>query len=264
MIPVESPHGPGVVGISGGELARYHAFTACWASLYVPEGTRPMLVAGYDTAYNSNDVLRAALEQCVTCLHKHQDGGCAECACPTFVAAQWVNVWDDDHAFQPDTLIRLLDRNVDVCMPLYTQRQPPFHPCIYKAQHEDGSCDIFTWEDLEGKSGLLPIASAGKGGILIRRHVIEKLPDPWFERLGKIGEDHLFFKKCREAGFGVYADLDCGIGHLTPMEVRPHRDAQGRWCGQVDLKRGVTVELWSATYQSTLEAAAPTLIAAGG
>lgn len=223
-----------------------------------------MLVAGYDTAYNSNDVLRAALEQCLTCLHPHQSAACDKCDCQQFVAAQWASIWDDDHTFPADTLIRMLDRNVDVLMPLYTQRQPPFLPCIYKHQHEDGACDIFQWEDLEGKSGLLPIASAGKGGVLVRRHVFEKIADPWFERLGKIGEDHLFFKKCREAGFGVYVDLDCAIGHLTPVELRPFRDSGGRWCGQVDLKRGVTVECWSPTYKSTLEAAAPTLIAAGG
>lgn len=243
MIPIESLHPPGIVGISAAELARYHAFTAAWASLYVPINTRPMLVASYDTAYNSNDIIRAALTQCLTCLK-------TECSCQPRLEAQWVQIFDDDHTFAPDLLIRMLDRQVDVLMPLYTQRQPPFYPCLYKHQHENGSCDIFRWEDLEGLSGLLPIASAGKGGILIRRHVFEKLADPWFERQGNIGEDHLFFRKCHEAGFGVYADLDRPMGHLTTVETRPHQQ-DGKWCGAVDLKRGVTVELWSDTYNGT-------------
>lgn len=235
MIPVDSAHPPGIVGISAGELARYTEFTAMFAGLYVPVGTQVIIAAGYDTAYNSNDIIRGTLEK--------------------FPEAQWIQIWDDDHSCAPDTLLRLLDRQVDVIVPLYTQRQPPGFPCIFKEENADGSFTIFRWEDLEGFSGILPVVSAGKGGVLIRRPVVEKLAGlderdkpEWFERQGKTGEDHLFYKKAREAGFGVYVDLDVWLDHLTSVKFRPHRDSQGHWCAQVDLKRGVTVELWSETY----------------
>ena len=235
MIPVDSRHPPGIVGISCGELARYSAFTASFAGLAAPAGTQIVIACGYDTAYNSNDVIRAL---------------------DTFPEAQWVSIWDDDHVFEADTLLRLLDREADVVVPLYTQRQPPFFPCAFKEEHEDGSFQICRWEDLEGRAGLLPVISAGKGGVLIRRHVIEELSKrderekpEWFERQGKTGEDHFFYKKCREAGFTVSVDLDVTLGHLTPVEVRPFRNEAGQWCGRVDLKRNVTVECWSKEYQ---------------
>jgi len=236
LIPVESPHAPGIVGIAAGELARYTAFTASFAGLAAPVGTQMVVAAGYDVAYNRNDCIRTMLA--------HPE-------------AQWVQMWDDDHVFAADTLLRLLDRNVDVVVPLYTQRQPPFFPCLFKEEHADGSFQICRWEDLEGRDGLMSVVSAGAGGLLVRRHVIEKLAGldarekpEWFERQGKTGEDHLFFKKCREAGFTVYADLDTRLEHLTTVTVKPFRNDAGQWCGSVDLKRGTTVECWSETYQS--------------
>lgn len=247
MLPVQTPHPPGIIGVSAGELARYSMFTAAWSGLCVPPGTGEAFCLGYDTAYNSNDVIKALWS-------KAEDGAL------NYPDAEWVFIMDDDHFFPPETLLRLLDRNVDIVVPLYTQRQPPFYPCAWKAECDDGRFEIVRWEDLEGKSGLLPVISAGKAGVLIRKHVIEKLADPWFERQGLIGEDHFFFKKAREAGFGVYVDLDNALEHFTPMKVRPHRNALGQWCGAVDLKRGVSVELWSDTYQpggkGTLGAAA--------
>mgnify|MGYP001567229838 CR=1 FL=1 len=245
MIEVASSHGPGIVGIAAGELARYTAFTASFSGLAAPAGTLIVIAASYDVAYNRNDCIRTMLE--------HPE-------------AQWVQLWDDDHTFESDTLLRLLDREADVVVPLYTQRQPPFFPCVFKEECEDGSFRVCKWEDLEGRSGLMPVISAGAGGVLIRRHVIEALSkrDPrekpeWFERQGKTGEDHLFYKKCREAGFVVSVDLDVHLGHLTPVEVRPFRNDAGQWCGRVDLKRNVTVECWSNSYQGgkgTLGAAA--------
>lgn len=237
MIPVASPHPPGIIGVTAGELARYTLFTAAWGGVYVPADTSQVFCLGYSTASNSNDIIKALWA-------KGEDGA------PLYPDAQWVWIMDDDHLFPPETLLRLLDRRVDVVVPLYTQRQPPFYPCIFKAETDDGLFEIFRWEDLEGHAGLLPVTSAGKGGVLIRRHVLEKLNYPWFEHRGHIGEDHMFFKKCREAGFTVYADLDTHLDHLTPVTVRPHRDApSGRWCGAVELKRGVSVEMWSDTYR---------------
>jgi len=215
-----------MIGFVGGEIARYHAFTGCFAALNVPARTRMYSGLGYDVSYNRNHVIEDAL--------KHPE-------------TQWVQLWDDDHVFAPDVLIRLLDHGVDVVAPIYAQRQPPFHPCIYKEENTDGSFSIFTWKELEGKDGLLPITSAGAGGLLIRRHVLEAIPEPWFERQGKIGEDHLFLKKCREAGFGVYAALDVPIGHMSTVEIWPHSDGS-RWCGKVALSSKVSVEYWDASY----------------
>lgn len=240
MIPVESPHPPGLLGLSAGEQARYHAFTGCWSVVHVPPGSHPLLALGYSTAYNSNDICHALIASNTV------KGWTPEIA-KTLHADKWEWAWimDDDHTFPHDLLLNLLDRRVDVVVPLYTQRQPPYAPVAYKTQYPDGSCDQYQWPELAGRTGLLPVASAGKGGVLIRRRVLETIPAPWFENRGEVGEDHLFFQKCAKAGFQVYVDLDNQMGHITPVEIRPRRTSTGEWCGAVNLGRDQIVEVFT-------------------
>ncbi len=230
MIFVESLHGPGVVGFVGNELARYHSFTACFSVLQVPLGSKAYSGVGYDVSYNRNAVIKFALE--------HKD-------------VEWVQLWDDDHVFAPDVLMQLLDHNRDVVVPFYSQRQPPFRPCIFKSEDESGGYHIFSWTDIEGVTGLFPVISAGAGGLLVRRPVLEAIGSDWFERQGKIGEDHVFYKKCIQAGFQPHVALDVPLGHSTPVEVWPTQDAKGRWGVRVDLKGDppLHVEYWSTQYQ---------------
>ena len=157
---------------------------------------------------------------------------------------QWVFIMDDDHTFAPELLVQLLDRDVDIVVPLYNQRTPPFAPVAYKQETPDGRFVIYDWPDLEGRDGLLPVASAGKAGVLLRRRVIEALHDPWFEWNKQIGEDHYFFAKARAAGFTVHVDLDARMGHCTPVQITPYRSPEGLWCAEVDLKNGFTVKCW--------------------
>lgn len=231
MIAVDTPHGPGILGVTGHEIARYHAFTASWCGVQGPNGSGAYFGLGYDTSYNSNDCIRALVQ--------HPD-------------MQWVWIMDDDHTFPATTLMTLLDREVDLLVPLYAQRQPPFRPCIYKEEPMPGWFRPFDWTDLQDKTGLLPVVSAGKGGVLIRRRVIEALSDPWFERLGTRGEDHTFFSKARMAGFPLFCDLDTPLGHMTPMTVRPHRLEDGSWCAAVDMGRGVFVDVHATALDPAL------------
>lgn len=253
MIYVDSPHGPGIVGLSSGELARYTEFHICLNHLQMPQGTKEAYGTGYDTASNSNRII---------CEMRPED--------------EWVFILDDDHTFQTDILLRLLDRRVDCVVPLYMQRRPPFFPVAYATRNPNGSCDHVTFEDLEGHSGLFPIVSAGKSGVLIRRPVLAKLagadcvcpyevgdpghPNPrrhapdcpwptvtWFEHERQIGEDHVFFRRVLEAGFPLYCDLDHTLEHITPFKVRPYRSPEGKWCGEVHLYNEVTMKLWVST-----------------
>jgi hypothetical protein len=263
MVVVESPHPPGVIGFTGAELARYHHFTAAWAEVQVPEGTSQYAGLGYDTACNSNDIIKDMLSK---------------------PKAQWVWIMDDDHLFAPETCIALLDADVDVIIPLYAQRVPPFRPCIFGAEDPNMGWPILSWSDLEGKSGIMPVASGGKGGILIRRRVIEnmtlatnpewlvarqalnlaekgsaeyndlaeiyrKIRAPsWFEwEKGRVGEDHTFFKKCLALGYQPYVHLDVNLGHLSTMGIWPHR-ADGKWCGRVNIGGNAFVEYWDKKY----------------
>lgn len=249
MIHVDTRHPPGVVGLTCGELARFTEFHACFDQVASPPGSIKRYGVGYDTASNSNDIIRQMR--------------------PTDA---WVWIMDDDHAFCPDALIKLLDRDVPVVVPLYQQRRPPFWPVAYSTRHENGTCQNVTFEELAGKTGLFPIVSAGKAGVLIRRDVLVKLAGadcvcpydpatgdtkkmeheaacpwrlyPFFEHKRLIGEDHEFFRKVLDAGFPLYVDLDVPLEHITPFKIRPHRAEDGTWCPEVHLYNNVSFQLW--------------------
>jgi len=257
LIYVQSDHPPGAVGFVGGEIARYHTFTVCFTGLNVPPGTRIFTGIGYDAAYNRNAVIEKAFFGCKSCFHPHKGSACPSCDCVEWVdqGLQWVQLWDDDHVFAPDTLLRLLDSGENLVCPLYTQRQPPFRPCVYKRRVEDekGGWEIYSWEDFEGYSGLAPVAAAGAGGMLIRRPIIEALGDKnWFEHENNVGEDMTFFKKCIDAGFVPYVDLRVQIGHMTPIEVWPNVNPELQWGAKVNLfgNPQQTVEYWPAKYRA--------------
>ncbi len=243
MIYVNSPHAPGVVGLSCGELSRYVAFHACFDAVQAPPGSHKEYGIGYDTAMNSNDVIRK--------MH------------PT---DQWVWIMDDDHTFPSDVLIELLNREVDLVVPAYPQRKFPFWPVLYTAR-PDGRFEHIALSDLKGQTGLVKIDSAGKGGVFIRRPVLAAMagadcvcPAPtregeerthrpdcvwprttWFEFRGLLGEDHVFFTKARELGFQPYADLDQAMEHLTTIGVAMKRLPDGEWVIELNLQNRVRV-----------------------
>lgn len=243
MIYVNSPHAPGVVGLTCGELSRYTQFWAHFNAVQVPPGSHHEYGIGYDTAMNSNDVIRK--------MHP---------------ADQWVWIMDDDHAFPSYALIEMLNRQVDLVVPAYPQRKFPFWPVIY-TELPDGRFDHIALSDLKGQTGLVKIDSAGKGGVLIRRNVIAAMagadcvcPAPeagdlirlhskecvwprttWFEHRGLIGEDHVFFTKARELGFQPYADLDQGMEHLTTIGVAMKQMPDGEWVVELNLQNQVRV-----------------------
>ena len=251
MIYVDSPYPPGIVGLSCGELARYTEFHACFDQVQMPADSVKRYGIGYDTASNSNYLIRQM---------RPRDA--------------WVWIMDDDHTFTGGVLMKLLARNVPCVVPIYFQRKPPFWPVAYSLRHPNGSCQNVTFEELEGKSGLFPVVSAGKAGVLLQREVLVKLAgadclcpydydDPavisvprvhlpdcpwerqaWFEHKGQVGEDHEFYRKVLEAGYPLSVDLDVELEHLATFKVRGHRSPEGKWCPEVHLYNNVTFQLW--------------------
>lgn len=70
--------------------------------------------------------------------------------------------------------------------------------------------------------------------MLIRRHVLEAMSDPYFENgrtwPGVGGSDIWFWHKLHEYGFKSYLDLDNVIGHITHTSIWPTRDEEtGDW-----------------------------------
>ncbi len=133
--------------------------------------------------------------------------------------ADYILFLDSDMRFPPDTLARLLARNLPMVGCNYVSRQYPIRYIGVETV-----ADIETGEDgvqlktLPSDEGVAECEALGFGVMLIRREVFEALPDPkeqpwwWYEWLPKqgkqIGEDVYFCRLVREAGISVHVDHD--------------------------------------------------------
>lgn len=208
----------GTVGVVSSDLARYTKFSISLQFLVTPPNTKLDWQTGINVALSCNRVLER--------MH-----------------GEWVWIMGDDHVFAPHTLLRLLDRNVDVVVPLCAYRRPPFAPVVFSGEVDGkpGNWKVLNWIDFNGKTGLQEVYVAGSAGMLIRKNVIQALSDPWFEvgqeRSDGLNEDITFCKKVRAAGFKIYVDLDTVIGHIGQITVWPRRSENGRYGVSFDFGR---------------------------
>lgn len=217
---------PGMVGIIAQDTARFSPFAASLTGLEVPDATAIKWIIGHSIASSTNMLVRAMLET---------DG------------AEWLWILGDDHTFNGTVLHRLLDHEKDIVVPNCLMRFPPYKPVSFTGFAEEGSMlrRRLNLAD-HPNGGLVPIHSAGSGGMLVRRRVFEALEDPWFEAAHvssvEIGEDVRFCDKAREEGFGIYADLDTSLGHMTTATVWPVKHAGG-WTYGFGFTGGSTVAM---------------------
>lgn len=138
---------------------------------------------------------------------------------------EWLLMIDDDHRFAPDLLERLLAHEADVVVPLVLKRQAPYLPVIYTETDVEGMWHVVPIDQMP-VTGLHEVAAAGVGCTLIRRHVLDAIPKPWFEMGptadgGLAGEDFAWCRKLREHGFKLLLDADTRIGHIAQVVVWP-------------------------------------------
>lgn len=193
---------PGTVGILTSDLTRYAWFHQSVLALQLPSGTTIDWAQGHWISVAINMLIRQ-------------------------MEGEWICLLADDHILPPDLLPRLLAHDKPIVAPLCALRRLPFKPSMFRASPQ-GSVG-YEWQELEGKSGLLPVDTMGGPGVVIRREVLEKIGDPWFQNMPGQKEtpceDVYFFQRCRELGYQPYVDLDLPIAHITPMALYPHRAA---------------------------------------
>jgi hypothetical protein len=210
--------GPGFVVLPTSEQGRYPAFYACLFKLLLeglPEGSGIAWHQGCDISAQINHGIRRAL----------RSGRC-----------EWIWIIGDDHTFAPDIVTKLLAHNVSVVSPLVLKRSHPNTSVMYG---EDGKAIGLRPED----QGLRQVTASGNAGMLIRRHVLDAVGDPWFEIGGtdRAREDLAFCRKLQERGIPIHVDQDTWMGHITPVEVWPYRHQDGRW--NVKYHNNLTMEV---------------------
>jgi hypothetical protein len=206
-----------LVGIIANQAGRFSEFSACVTKLLVPQGSTKEWLIGGDWCGARNELAKRCLDE----------------------GYDYLWFMDDDHSFAPDLLQRLLAHELPLVNPLCLARIAPF-PLVTYAENPDKDDPLrYLPINLDGapEEGLVELEAGGCAGMLIRRDVLEATrnwaskwdaekdrfvedPDRWFE-YGDKSEDIVFCEKAKRAGFTLYADLACRLGHITTAVVWP-------------------------------------------
>lgn len=126
---------------------------------------------------------------------------------------------DSDIAFAPDTLVKLLNHDVDMVSGLYIQRKPNEHTLeIYKKIPNGGTTNV-PYEEIKGR-GLVEIAGCGFGCVLIKKKVFQDIPYPHFvyhsaiDHRNTVSEDTDFCIKALQRGYKIFADTSILCKHI--------------------------------------------------
>lgn len=136
--------------------------------------------------------------------------------------ADWVLFVDDDHIFDPRSLMRLWNRRVPIVSALIVSRKAPYR--TVQLRWKGGNLwDQVSPSELQGNS-LVEVDLVGMGFTLIRREVFDKIPRPWFKtgeetEWGWMSEDAFFCWQAKRAGFSLYADCGVRVPHLAVMAL---------------------------------------------
>jgi hypothetical protein len=140
------------------------------------------------------------------------------------ILGDWLLMLDTDHVPDPDLAVRLLTimlkADVPIVCGVYCHRTPPNSPVLYQwNKDETGLEPIGDWDRA---AMLIEVGSAGGGALLVHRSVYQQIRDELhcgpFDILPPFGEDHSFFKRCRQLKIPVYAAPTIESKHL---EIRP-------------------------------------------
>lgn len=208
MQHVLSKHAPGTVVVTAASLARYAEFWLSIEALKVPNGTRLIAARGADIPHQFNEGVRK-------------------------MTGEWVWFLGDDHTFAPNTLLNLLDRELDVVLPVVPRRDSPFVPVLMHGPIAP-QMRRYGWQEIP-VSGLFRLPngdSAGQAGALVKKSVLDQLGDPWFEggqlTPGRLMEDMYFVQRLHDLDVPIHIDCEEVMPHIANITITPLRH-NGRW-----------------------------------
>jgi hypothetical protein len=199
-----------VIALPTGEFARRADFYDYLNAIEKPEGTIIVTSHGQSPARNRNIMIKIALEQ----------------------NASHILFIDDDMAFRPDNLKKLLGHDKDIVGGLYLHRNFPHLPIMFDEAYSDGRCKNTFLRT--GTEGLIKVKNMGLGCALIKTEVFKTMPEPWIT-LGELEKDHWsddisFFNRARGHGYEIFVDTDVVCGHIMSAIIWPHKDVNtGQW-----------------------------------
>jgi len=207
----DTKHPKGTVVVAAGTQPRFYEFQLSLDSLVAPLDSKLVIVRSCDITQNFNDGIKR-------------------------MTGEWVWFVGDDHSFDETILIHLLNHNVDVVVPITPCKTSPWMPCM---MHGDGkwheNMPLYHWDELSA-GGLLELPFGdfiGQSGMLVRKHVLDKIGYPWFKcgqlDPGRLQEDLTFCKELQSLGYKVWVDTDIIFDHYFINSITARR-YQGKWC----------------------------------
>lgn len=145
---------------------------------------------------------------------------------------EWLLMLDTDLEFEPDLLLRMLDRMVRMDLPVltgvYRYRQPPHSPVLYLW---DSAGERFRPIAKMPAAPVFKVAGAGGGCLLVRRPVYQnvwhELGEKPFDRLMNNSEDLSFFLRLLRLGVPAWCDQRITAGHLRTLPVTAADQPEG-------------------------------------
>ena len=204
-----------LIGVTTGEYARRADFYDYYNLIEKPEGAYVSFSHDRSPAHGRNVLIQLAIDKGFT----------------------HILLIDDDMAYPPSALIKLLDHDVDIVSGLYLSRAYPHSPLAFDIADDDGSAfPMYLVPDITAR--LRPIVAAGLGFLLCKTEIFAKLEKPYI-RLGELDpeqwcDDIGFFKRVREAGIQSYVDTEVRVGHMGTMIIWPTLDEKGKWNSMYD------------------------------
>jgi hypothetical protein len=184
-------------------------FYQCLERLRVPDGSRLVTGKSSDLARQLNVAIEKAI-------------------------GEWCWFVGDDHTFEPDIVLRLLEHRLPAVVPVNIQRVPPFGPVILKGPSAPKS-EIISWAEVPAGGGLWALPQdhyVGSAGLLVQRATLERIEPPYF-RIGqyapdRLNEDYWIFDQLKALGVPVVVDLGARMGHINSFAAMP-TVKDGKW-----------------------------------
>lgn len=201
------------IGLVTQEYARRADFYDYFQLLNKPAGTLILFCHDRSPAHGRNMIIEEALKYNAT----------------------HILFMDDDMAMKQDALDQLLSHDKDVVTGLYLSRSYPHQPLIFDVADESGAC-LFAY--LTGdEPRLKEVVNCGLGFCLVKTEIFKHLEKPYV-RLGEIDseqwcDDVGFFNRVRKAGFKIYCDMECRVGHIGTLIIWPTKE-NGKWMSGYD------------------------------
>ena len=124
---------------------------------------------------------------------------------------------DSDHVFNPDLALRLASHDLDMVSALYFNRSEPHLPVVYVKDYSDDAYKHFPL--VECPKTLFKVDAVGFGALLMKREVMEQVPEPWFTIDYRAGEDVAFCVKAKQHGVEIWCDGAYTLGHIGHPQI---------------------------------------------